>query len=219
MAYADQSKRAHPAAVTAAILLQGAAIYALIHGFAVSFIPEVTSVFSARNIAIETPPTPRPQPSVRPKKDTIQPRTSVDRTITPLSNANDVVFTEARQIPIDPVDVKLPDFLPPPDPSPSFTPRLARPRNSPTNWATTNDYPARDLREGNQGTARFLLTIGANGRVESCRITETTGSASLDDATCRNVSRRAQFDPATDGSGARVGGTYSGSIRWVIPRD
>ena len=41
--------------------------------------------------------------------------------------------------------------------------------------------------------------------------------AALDDATCRLISRRAQFDPATDETGARVPGTYTGSVRWELP--
>ena len=75
-----------------------------------------------------------------------------------------------------------------------------------------------DLREGNQGVTQFTLTIGADGKVQSCMVTASSGFPGLDKATCDNVSRRARFEPATDGSGNRVGGTYSNRIRWEIPQ-
>lgn len=220
MAFTDQGKQAHPFALTAAIVLQGVAVYALIHGFAVSFVPEVTAILRARNIPAETlPPPPQPRPSTSAPTAPVPQRQTdpiIDRTRVPV---RDPVMTDFKQISDQQAEIRLPDILPPPDPTPTFQPRMAIPRGNPGYWATTNDYPARDLREGNQGIARFLLTIGADGRVQSCRITQSTGFSGLDDATCRNVSRRARFDPATDGTGAPVSGTYSGSVRWLIPRD
>jgi len=55
--------------------------------------------------------------------------------------------------------------------------------------------------------------------VQSCTVTTTSGFPGLDKATCDNVGRRARVEPATDSSGNAVHGTYSGSIRWVIPQD
>ena len=79
------------------------------------------------------------------------------------------------------------------------------------------DEKARDLREGNQGVTGFRLQIGPDGRVEACTVTSSSGHPGLDEAACDNISRRARFEPATDGAGNRVRGTYAGSIRWVIP--
>lgn len=219
MAFTDQSKQAHPFALTAAIVLQGVAVYALIHGFAVSFVPEVTAILKARNIPAETPPPPQnPQSAANTQADPV-PQKQADPMLDRVP-MRDPVMTDFKQISDQQVEVRLPDIAPPlPAPTPTFPPRMAMPRGNPGDWATTTDYPARDLREGNQGIARFLLTIGADGRVQSCRITQSTGFSGLDDATCRNVSRRARFEAATDGTGASVSGTYSGSIRWVIPRD
>jgi protein TonB len=63
------------------------------------------------------------------------------------------------------------------------------------------------------------LLIGSDGRVESCVVTQSSGFAGLDEATCRNLARRGRFDAATDESGSRVAGSFSGSIRWEIPKD
>jgi protein TonB len=125
------------------------------------------------------------------------------------------------------LDIPPPPFPPPggdvapvdPPPPPIVPPRGARPHGNPGLWASTADYPTRELRDGDQGTTRFSLTIGTDGRVQSCTVTTSSGFPGLDKATCDNVSRRARFEPATDGSGTRVPGTYSGSIRWVIPQD
>jgi protein TonB len=92
------------------------------------------------------------------------------------------------------------------------------PRGKPGNWVTSNDYPTRDIREGNEGMALFRLGIGADGRATSCEITRSSGHQGLDSATCALLRERARFDPARDGSGQRVSGSYSGRITWVIPR-
>ena len=83
---------------------------------------------------------------------------------------------------------------------------------------TADDYPSRDLRDGNEGTALFRVVVGSNGRVSACEIVRSSGHAGLDAATCKAVTARARFTPATDENGARVVGTYSSSVRWQIPR-
>jgi protein TonB len=110
-----------------------------------------------------------------------------------------------------------PDTQPTAKPTPLYRPTAAIPRNNPKTWVTTDDYPSRDLREGNQGTTGFWLEVGSDGRVKDCQVTRSSGFDSLDQAACANVKRRARFKPATDGSGAKVGGTYSSSVVWRIP--
>jgi protein TonB len=84
---------------------------------------------------------------------------------------------------------------------------------------TTDDYPTADIRAGHTGTVRFRVGIDASGRVTDCTVTQSSGYAGLDAATCRNVTRRARFDAASDAMGEKVAGTYDGTIRWVIPQD
>jgi protein TonB len=96
-------------------------------------------------------------------------------------------------------------------------PRAARPLGRPGSWVSANDYPARDLREGNQGLVRFRLAVGADGGVTDCVIVGPSGFPGLDSATCDNLRRRARFEPASDGTGAKVAGSYAGTIRWLIP--
>lgn len=106
-----------------------------------------------------------------------------------------------------------PVIVPPPPAPPPPPPKPGTPRNNPGNWATSNDYPSRALREDRAGTASFQVTIDARGRVASCRITRSSGHADLDAATCKNVTRRARFRKPSEGYGK----TYSNRVRWVIP--
>lgn len=106
---------------------------------------------------------------------------------------------------------------PPQMPAPTSNPHTASPKYNPGQWVNQYDYPAAALRQGEEGQSRFRLTIDPSGLVTACTITESSGSATLDSTTCLLISRRARFWPATDATGAPIGGTYSSSIRWQIP--
>ncbi len=93
----------------------------------------------------------------------------------------------------------------------------AKPRNNAANWVTDSDYKSRWIREEMHGSASFRLDIASNGRVENCRITRSTGHAALDQATCALIAKRARFNPAKDGYGNAIAGSYSGAISWVLP--
>ena len=109
---------------------------------------------------------------------------------------------------------------PPPAPPPPPPPQRANPepRGNPGNWANANDYPSRALREEREGTTRFRLTVGANGRVTDCQITGSSGHPDLDEAACKNLTRRARFRPSLDANGNETTGYYSNAVRWQIPK-
>ncbi len=98
-------------------------------------------------------------------------------------------------------------------------PQSATPLANPAEWVNTSDYPAGALRRENEGITSFRLTIDPQGRVSACLITVSSGWSALDEATCRLISERARFSPATDRKGRAVAGTYSNRVRWVIPKD
>jgi protein TonB len=219
VAYIDQTQRGNrPLVLSAVALLHVAAGYAIVTGMAVHYVRQVMPVFNATNYPIEKPPPP-PPPS-QPKAKADMPHTHLDVFRPPIPGlSNETKIVDLPQPPFLPPSDKVIPTEPTPVPTTSLMPRLARPHGNPGLWASTNDYPARDLREGNQGLTRFSLAIGTDGRVESCAVTTSSGFPGLDKATCDNVTRRARFEPATDSSGNRVAGNYSGSIRWVIPQD
>lgn len=92
------------------------------------------------------------------------------------------------------------------------------PRGDPGSWVTSDDYRSTWILRGLEGTARFTLDVLPNGRVGACRITRSSGHNVLDEATCRLISRRARFEPARDPAGNATHGSYSSSIRWVLPQ-
>ena len=203
-------------------VIEAAAIYAVIQGLNVKFtrqLPPPPFVGTQVKLDPPSPPVPHPTPTARPSPS--------DTHITTRPNdfgPNDFGMVVAT-FPVTPQPVPSPGPVPmaspdpivePPKP-PQFTPRAPRALGRPSAWATTNDYPTRDLREGNSGVTGFRLTIGSDGKVQSCAITASSGFPGLDRATCDNAVRRARFEPATDASGANVAGSYANNIRWVIP--
>ena len=82
---------------------------------------------------------------------------------------------------------------------------------------STDDYPADAIRNEEQGTVSYRATVGTDGRVSRCEIVVTSGSISLDTATCQIIQRRARFSPARDQQGAPVDDHFDGRIRWVLP--
>ena len=228
MAYTDTTgSQRRNATVIAVAALHGAAIYALITGLGVDFVKETITRIEARNIPA-TEPEPPPQPVTPPQQsDLVPPEISAPAPDIRLPSDNSIVVVrddDALSLPeiayIPPRIEPNPTILPPaiePGP-PTFKPVAAKPQGNPGTWFTTSDYPTRDIREGNEGTARFRLALDARGKVASCDIVKSSGHEGLDAATCRVVAKRARFTAATDETGARIAGSYTGSVTWQIPR-
>jgi protein TonB len=206
--------------------LHGMALYGLVTGLGVDYVKDQIAVLAGHNIPADPPPPslPEPEPTRADEAATMNTRqTAVPQPIDAARNPYAARDKTIVLLPTAPntsvaIDTTGPLALPTPD-KPVLTPRAVRPRNNPGSWVSTEDYPSASLRRGEQGTVRFEVAVAADGRVSDCRVTASSGSADLDAATCRYVSHRARFEPATDGTGARVAGTYMGSIRWVIPQD
>jgi protein TonB len=81
------------------------------------------------------------------------------------------------------------------------------------------DYPISAIRAEEQGTTRFRLQVGPDGRVTGCTVTGSSGSSALDTATCRLMKSRARFTPARDSDGKATSDSYASSIRWILPED
>ncbi|MEI6641101.1 MAG: TonB family protein [Novosphingobium sp.] len=159
---------------------------------------------------------PAPVPSLHPRESDVKPEITAPRD--PMIDT--VIKIDVGTLPPIGGDGGLGTLLPPlspSTPSPTYTPRAAKPIGAPGKWVSDADYPTSAMRRGQQGAAGFELTIGQDGRVRDCRITRSSGSGDLDAATCAKVSERASFTPARDEHGDLVTGRYSGVIRWQIP--
>ncbi|MEO5598173.1 MAG: TonB family protein, partial [Novosphingobium sp.] len=217
MAYASISNRKNRTATLIAVsLLEAGVVYALITGLSFTYLPQVVGP------QVEATNIPEPHPTVVP--DPPQTKTHAE--------------TKARvhdpmpmPVPFDPIDprptassdpfdgpVAGPTTEPWIKPAPSGVPaRPARARGDRTAWVTPDAYPSRDLWEGNEGAVSYLLAISASGAVTNCTVTRSSGFPGLDAATCRELSRRARFDAASDETGAKVVSNYAGTVRWTIP--
>ena len=80
-----------------------------------------------------------------------------------------------------------------------------------------SDYPRDLLNQRIGGTARIRFTVQPSGRIAACRIASSSGSALLDDLTCRLLTERLRFRPAIDASGraipSEVGTDYTWGVR------
>mgnify|MGYP001102035689 CR=1 FL=1 len=79
---------------------------------------------------------------------------------------------------------------------------------------SARDYPkkTRDLRIGHSVT--ILLTVGPDGLVTDCRVTEPSPDAEADGITCRLASQRFRFRPAANARGEPIVGRYAWRQRW-----
>lgn len=77
-------------------------------------------------------------------------------------------------------------------------------------------YPLDAEREGIEGAVKLTAVVGADGRVRSCRVTESSGSDILDTAACERMQRYARFSPATDSEGAPTDGEYATTVNYRL---
>ncbi len=219
MAYADQEVSGNRiAAFVVVALLHLALGYALVTGLAYEGLKQVVKKVTTVDIKKDEP---KKEPPPPPKKMAAAPPIVAPPPKINVSNVSPPVEITPNIPPAapPPAYVAPPAPAPAAPPPPKFTPKPASPKGNPGNWATTNDYPARALREEREGTTSFRVSVGTDGRVTSCSVTGSSGSPDLDEATCSNVTRRARFTPATDGEGNPTTGSYSSRVRWVIPKD
>jgi protein TonB len=226
MAYADANTASRKLGTGAIVLLiEGGLGVALVTGLAATGTISPRTVLTTYQIPKELPPPAPPPPVDKQVKDN---PSVVDRpdTIVKLPPSAGASFTEdlvkdsGAEGTSSVGEVAFPrDPDPVPSPEPLFKPKNAAPKGQWKQWVTTNDYPTNALRMEHEGTARYRLTVDSAGRASDCAITATSGFADLDKATCDTLKRRAKFEPATDQTGARTSGSYTGSVNWQIPKE
>jgi len=202
--------------------------FGLVAGLAVTtIVTKEDDGIIADDIIVDLPPPPpvepEPMPDTAPVASPPQApptpfefETPNDITVAPVTDSEPFVVRIPAPAPI-PMPAPNPGPVATPSPAPLAVPVGATPNNGPSGWITNNDYSNSDLRRGREGTAGYRLVIGSDGRVDACEITSSTGHSSLDRTTCRLIQRRARFDAATDNTGSRVVGTFTGSVTWQIP--
>jgi protein TonB len=218
MSYVDQPiSRGRTYAIIIVAVLHALLAYAFVSGLAYRFVKGLNPDMKTFDVKEEPPPPPEEPPPPPPDQPSAPPITAVQSPIPTPSPM--VVPLPPPMLPAPPVMRPLPPAPPPPAPPP---PRVVPPQRARANlnsYFSTDDYPAAALRGNEQGTTGFSLTIGPNGRVEACSVTSSSGSSSLDQATCRILRSRARYTPARDESGNPTTGRDSGRVTWRLPAD
>ena len=97
-------------------------------------------------------------------------------------------------------------------------PTPPRPRTPLPSLISNADYPADARKSETQGTAVVVLLVSSIGRVGGCHLQSSSGSASLDRATCELLTTRARFEPARDDKGRPVESAVRVQLEWRLPR-
>ncbi len=227
MAYADANTTTRKLGTGAVVLLiEGGLAAALVIGLAASGTVTPREILNTFDVP---KPEPKPVPPPPVDKTVKQDKSVIDRPDTQIKippqpgttvNTGELTTSTGSEGNDSLGEVVFPrDPDPVPSPEPLFKPKSASPKGQWKNWVTTNDYPTSELRMEHEGVTRYRLSIDARGQVTDCAITASSGFPGLDKATCETVKRRARFEPATDQTGARTSGSYSGSVSWQIPKE
>lgn len=219
MSYADRDRTAENAVgvVISTILLVAIGLGLFIglrtEGFQ-KIIKKVTTVDIKKDEPKKEPPPPPKQKAAAPP--IVAPPVKINVNVAPPPITT--VTTPPPVAPVVPI-IAPPAPVPAPPPPPKFQPKNPTPKGNPGSWANSNDYPSGPLRRNEEGVTRFRVSVGADGRVASCDVTGSSGSSELDSTTCSLISRRGRFNPATNGEGEAIAGSWSSSVRWQIPKD
>jgi TonB family protein len=109
---------------------------------------------------------------------------------------------------------------PPPPPFESAAPAAAARRAElRSGYISDDDYPASALRANASGTTVVQYTIGVDGRVVDCIVTDSSLNSALDSASCSIVQRRFRFRPAMDAGGKPIEEVRTQRILWRLPAD
>lgn len=199
-------------AIIMVVVIQFALGYAIVTGLAYNVIKKAAEDLKTFNVEEQPPPPAEPPP---PPKD-------MPQLPPPPTTPPPLVQMNAPPPPIQMQFAPPPTIQPPrapPAPPPPRKIQSARARANLASYVTNDDYPAAALSRNEEGTTGFTLTVSPDGRVSGCTVTRSSGSSTLDAATCQLMRSRAKFTPAIDNSGNPTSDSVNATIRWVIPAD
>ncbi len=84
----------------------------------------------------------------------------------------------------------------------------------PASWFSPSNYPVEAMKKGIEGSVTFDVDVDAEGKPTACRITASSGSPILDQATCHIVQSKGRFVAARRPDGKPVAGHYSSRAIW-----
>lgn len=232
MSYANVQRPPDLKAMTAATIIQIGIAAVVITGLSSGQIPFIdapepnpTTIFVPKKLPTPPPPEPSaaPEQTKRANTPVYRPTIRVELPTIPtgVPTTNEVPLESDWFAVPGPAatgtPASAPTAVPKPSPSAAFKPIGPSPTSPPASWFSTADYPVTSIRREEEGTVGYRLQIAANGTIENCTVTRSSGHAALDRATCRLLPRRGKFAPARDATGAKTKGSFSAEIVWRLP--
>ena len=228
MSYANRRQMSsnRTVAIVIVALLHVLLGYALVTGLAYNVVKKAAEDLKTFDVEDEPPPPPDEPPPPPPENVPETPPPVVSPPPLVRTNTTPPPIAVVRDAPPAPITYTAPPVVrppapppPPPPPPPVVKVQPAKARANLGSYFSDADYPDDAQRNEQQGRTGFRVGIGTDGRVTDCSVTSSSGSASLDSATCRILKSRARFTPATDSSGNKVPDSFSSTITWRLPED
>lgn len=221
MAYVDQNQsKEKTIAFVVTMIIMAAVGYALVTGLAYNVIKKAAQNLNVIDIQDQPPPppeTPPPPPKETPKVE-VPPIVAPPPIVQTQSPAPPIYTVPQAPPPSPPVITPTAPPAPPAPPKPSQASGL-KPRGSPGEWVTPDDYPPAALRNEEAGRTGFRLDVGADGKATNCTVTSSSGHPDLDDTACKLLIRRSRFTPAKDTAGNGMAATFNSTVVWQIPKE
>lgn len=220
-----ERKKTSPTALAVVVLMHGAALTALALAKGEAIREAIGNPKVYHIDEVKPPPEEKPRPvekAVNPPPRSVV--THVPPVVPPPPMPDSFAVSEPlppKSAPIAGPEPVAEPVLPRIDP-PVEAPRTVEPARARANLASyvsDEDYPSNAVRNEEQGTTRFKLVVGPDGKVKDCTVTSSSGSSALDSTTCRLMRQRARFSPARNNRGEATIDTVSNAIRWVLPAD
>lgn len=218
MAYADQRMSSSKiVAIVIVALIHAVLGYAFVTGLAYNVVKNVAQDLNVFDVQDEPPP-PEEEPPPPPPDRPIEPPPVVAPP--PIVQTNVAPPPQIVAVPTPPPTITpTPVAAPPPPPPPPTVNKAAAARGNPASWISDADYPASAIRAEAEGTTGISWDINAQGRVENCVVTSSSGNADLDRAACSAMTRRGRYTPALDQNGQPMRSKASRRITWRLPQN
>jgi periplasmic protein TonB len=217
MAYSDQTMSGNKIiAIIIVGLVHLAVGYALVTGLAYSAVQKAIERVTTVDIDEPEPEDepPPPPPEERPATPPIVvPPAPVS--LAPVQSSVVTIPTPPPPAPVQQI-IQAPAPVAAPPPAPSRA-RSVQPKGQ-SRWAARiqENYPSRAVRSGTEGTVGVSVTVDGEGKVSSCRVSNSSGSDVLDQAACDGMQRYARFDPALDAAGNPTSASWSTRIVYKL---
>lgn len=217
MAYADRNTTgSRMVAIVIVSILVAAFGYAFVTGLTYKYVKKLQDKLNTFDVTEPPPPPPDKPPPPPPDTPLPPPPAFVPPVQNPVpAPPPPISVSPTMPPPAPPVPVAAPPA--PPAPPPPRIDRSATAKGNPADWITNDDYPPAALRAEASGTTAITWDINAQGRVENCRVTSSSGNADLDSAACRAITRRGKYSPALDQNGSPIRQSQSRRVVWRLP--